>query len=67
MFRWPRTINAGALFSENKSASLSIARRTFASELVSTLERYGFARLRNYGVQPATVKRLFKLVRLSAL
>ncbi|KAF2969440.1 hypothetical protein GQX73_g4105 [Xylaria multiplex] len=63
MFRWPPTVDAGPIFPASKSGSISSARLSFATELVSILKAYGFARVRNHGVAPVITKRLFKFHR----
>ncbi|KAI0849315.1 Clavaminate synthase-like protein [Daldinia vernicosa] len=64
MFRWPPTLDASPLLSTKKLANISQARRAFAVELVSQLRQHGFARLRNYGVPPQAISRLFNQHRL---
>ncbi|GAW17958.1 hypothetical protein ANO14919_074270 [Xylariales sp. No.14919] len=63
MFRWPSTIDAGPIFSANRSAAALFARQRLATELVSILRAYGFARVRNHGVTADTISRLFKFHR----
>ncbi|KAF3058340.1 hypothetical protein GL218_05805 [Daldinia childiae] len=59
MFRLPPTLDASPIFSAKKLVNTNQARRAFAAELVSHLRQHGFARLRNYGVAPQTIRVLF--------
>ncbi|KAI1415384.1 Clavaminate synthase-like protein [Hypoxylon sp. FL1857] len=60
MPRWPPTLNASPIFSENRLICTSRARRSFSAELVSQLKSYGVARLSHHGVAIKTIKKLFK-------
>jgi hypothetical protein len=62
MFRWPTTLNASAIFTVNKGTASSVHRHAFSADLISHLRECGFARLRNHGVAPRTVQKLFQFV-----
>lgn len=67
MFRWPPTLDAYPIFFASKSVSNPYARRAFAVELISQLRKYGFARVRNHGIAPTTIQRLFKYVCINSV
>ncbi|CAI6342062.1 unnamed protein product [Periconia digitata] len=60
MVRWPSTLDASQIFFASKLQLKPYSRSSFATELISQLRKYGFARVRNHGVAPATVKGLFE-------
>ncbi|KAI1481129.1 Clavaminate synthase-like protein [Daldinia eschscholtzii] len=60
MFPWPRTLDASPVFSINQLTATSSGRNRFIAEFISHLRLHGFARIRNSGVAPESIKELFR-------
>ncbi|KAI9659979.1 MAG: hypothetical protein M1821_001331 [Bathelium mastoideum] len=56
----PAAIDASALVDSTNESSVSASRREFGRQLAETLQRQGFAVLRNHGIEAWTIAEMFR-------